>query len=43
MYGPPLCRRQKVSMTSWSAQMYTALVGVDHSVPGWNALRSFRH
>src|SRR5712664_4888299 len=24
--------------TSWSAQMYTAFVGVDHSWPGWNAL-----
>jgi hypothetical protein len=28
-------------MTGWSAQMYTAFVGVDHSWPGWNALRSF--
>src|SRR5216684_4362628 len=29
--------------TSWSAQMYTAFVGVDHSWPGWNALRSLLH
>src|SRR5713101_7676953 len=28
-------------VTSWSAQMYTAFVGVNHSWPGWNALRSF--
>ena len=27
----------------WSAQMYTAFVGVDHSWPGWNALRSLLH
>ncbi len=31
------------SVTGWSAQMYTAFVGVDHSWPGWNALRSFPH
>src|SRR5216684_3428584 len=30
-------------VTSWSAQMYTAFVGVNHSWPGWNALRSFPH
>jgi hypothetical protein len=41
MYGPPLRREQKVSVTGWSAQMYTAFVGVDHSWPGWNALRPF--
>jgi hypothetical protein len=29
--------------TSWSAQMYTAFVGVNHSWPGWNALRSSPH
>jgi len=27
-------------VTGWSAQMYTAFVGVKHSWPGWNALRS---
>src|SRR5260370_25970558 len=26
-------------VTSWSAQMYTAFVGANHSWPGWNALR----
>src|SRR5258707_15447443 len=30
-------------VTSWSAQMYTAFVGVNHSWPGWNALRSLPH
>src|SRR5579859_7263282 len=30
-------------VTSWSAQMYSAFVGVNHSWPGWNALRSFPH
>src|SRR6266852_6233609 len=30
-------------VTSWSAQMYTAFVGVNHSWPGWNALRSSPH
>jgi hypothetical protein len=30
-------------VTGWSAQMYSAFVGVDHSWPGWNALRSFPH
>jgi hypothetical protein len=43
MYGPPLCRKRKMRVTGWSAQMYTAFVGVDHSWPGWNALRSFPH
>ena len=28
-------------VTGWSAQMYSAFVGVNHSWPGWNALRSF--
>jgi hypothetical protein len=41
MYGPPLCRKRKMRVTGWSAQMYTAFVGVDHSWPGWNAMRSF--
>jgi hypothetical protein len=41
MYDPPPCRKRKVRATGWSAQMYTAFVGVDHSWPGWNALRSF--
>src|SRR5882724_12487659 len=53
MYGPPLCRKRNVwsaalpqaksDVTSWSAKMYTAFVGVNHSRPGWNALRSFPH
>src|SRR5713226_5407475 len=30
-------------VTGWSAQMYTAFVGVNHSWPGWNALRSLPH
>jgi hypothetical protein len=30
-------------VTGWSAQMYTAFIGVNHSWPGWNALRSFPH
>src|SRR5882757_1016100 len=33
----------KSDVTGWSAQMYTAFVGVNHSWPGWNALRSFPH
>src|SRR6266403_389866 len=40
MYGPPLCRKRKVMSQGWSAQMYTAFIGVNHSWPGWNALRS---
>ncbi len=44
MYGPPLGRKAKSEdATSWSARMYTAFVGVDHSWPGWNALRSLPH
>jgi len=31
----------KSDVTGWSAQMYTAFVGVNHSWPGWNVLRSF--
>jgi hypothetical protein len=33
----------KSDVTGWSAQMYAAFVGVNHSWPGWNALRSFPH
>ena len=29
----------KSEVTGWSAQMYTAFVGVRCSWPGWNALR----
>ena len=44
MYGPPLRRKRNLKdATSWSAQMYTAFVGVDHSWPGWNTLRSLPH
>src|SRR6267378_2636428 len=31
----------KSDVTGWSAQMYTAFVGVNHSWPGWNALPLF--
>jgi hypothetical protein len=27
MYGPPPCRKRKVRVAGWSAQMYTAFVG----------------
>jgi hypothetical protein len=27
MYGPPPCRKRKVRVTGWSAQMYAAFVG----------------
>jgi hypothetical protein len=27
MYGPPLCRKRKMMVTGWSAQMYTAFIG----------------
>ena len=30
----------KSEVTGWSAQMYSAFVGVRCSWPGWNALRS---
>jgi hypothetical protein len=33
----------KSDVTGWSAQMYTAFIGVNHSWPGWNALRSLPH
>jgi hypothetical protein len=26
MYGPPLCRKRKMKVTGWSAQMYPAFV-----------------
>ena len=26
MYGPPLCRKRKMKVTGWSAQMYSAFV-----------------
>ncbi|HET8924740.1 MAG TPA: TetR/AcrR family transcriptional regulator [Candidatus Acidoferrum sp.] len=35
---------EKVRMSQgWSAQMYTAFVGVNHPWPGWNALHSLPH
>ena len=40
MYGPPRECKRKMKVASWSAQMYTAFVGVLDSWPGWNALRS---
>jgi hypothetical protein len=40
MYGPPPRCKRKVKVAGWSAQMYTAFVGVMCSWPGWNALRS---
>src|ERR1700751_3739508 len=27
MYGPPLCRKRKMRVACWSAQMYSAFVG----------------
>ena len=27
MYGPPPCRKRKMKVTGWSAQMYSAFVG----------------
>ena len=27
MYGPPPCRKRKVRVTGWSAQMYSAFAG----------------
>ncbi len=35
IYGPPLCRKRKMKVTGWSAQMHTALVGA----PGHDGLR----
>ena len=40
MYGPSRECKRKMKVASWSAQMYTAFVGVLDSWPGWNALRS---
>jgi hypothetical protein len=40
MYGPPPCRKRKMEVTVWSAQMYSTFSGVFDSWPGWNALRS---
>ena len=31
MYGPPLCRKRKMMVAGWSAQMYSAFIGVDYS------------
>jgi hypothetical protein len=33
MYGPPLCRKRKMKLTGWSAQMYSAFVGAQGSWP----------
>jgi hypothetical protein len=33
MYGPPLCRKRKMKVTRWSAQMYSAFVGAQSSWP----------
>jgi hypothetical protein len=33
MYGPPLCRKRKMKVTEWSAQMYPAFVGSQSSWP----------
>jgi len=33
MYGPPLCRKRKIEITGWSAQMYSAFVGAQGSWP----------
>jgi hypothetical protein len=33
MYGPPPCRKRKMKVTGWSAQMYSALVGAQSSWP----------
>jgi len=37
MYGPPLCRKRKMRVTVWSAQMYSAFVGVQ--APGQDGMR----
>ena len=31
--GPPLCRKRKMKVTGWSAQMYSAFVGAQSSWP----------
>ena len=33
MYGPPPCRKRKMNVTGWSAQMYSAFVG--HKLLAW--------
>ena len=37
MYGPPLCRKRKMKLTRWSAQMYSAFVGAQ--APGLDGMR----
>src|ERR1700689_3434781 len=37
MYGPPLCRKRKMRVTVWSAQMYSAFVGAE--APGQDGMR----
>ena len=37
MYGPPLCRKRKMKVTGWSAQMYSAFV--EHKAPGLDGMR----
>ena len=36
-YGPPLCRKRKMKVTGWSAQMYSAFV--EHKAPGLDGMR----
>jgi hypothetical protein len=38
MYGPPLFRKRKMKMTTWSAQMYSAFVG-ELPAPGHDGMR----
>ena len=33
MYGPPPCRKRKMKLTGWSAQMYSAFNGAQDSGP----------
>jgi hypothetical protein len=37
MYGPPPCRKRKVRVTGWSAQMYTTFVGA--TAPSQDGMR----
>jgi hypothetical protein len=37
VYGPPLCRKRKMKVTGWSAQMYSAVVGA--RTPGLDGMR----
>ncbi len=37
MYGPPLCRKRKMEVTGWPAQMYSAFVGA--RAPGLDGMR----